>query len=552
MKHAALGLVLVGAANGLAQDAPRLVADALPVREITTFKDGHAYVVREAALPAGRDTLVLDELPVPVLGTFWPYATGGAALVAAKAGTTTVRESKTALDLKQVVKANVGKDVVLFAGDEEARERIEGKVIAVPARTGADAAEGDIVLLATSVGTRALPFSLLREVEVKGEFAALLPIEEKRQRLTLSFTGGGADARVGVMYVQEGFRWVPSYRIDIDGAGKAAVQLEATLVDDLVDLERATVNLVIGVPKFAFAGLRDPISLQQEVAAVAGEPAFGFNNPTSNVLSNAIRTQAAGYGGSAETVAPAVDGGAANEDLFVFTVRDVTLKKGERLVLPIASFELTYRDVYTLLVPFAPPMEVRQGLQGNQVLELAKELALPKAMHVLRLKNVGKAPLTTAPALVLRNGRVLAQSRMRYTPVGLETDLEINTAIDIGVKSEETETKREDNMQRNDGVYGRIDLAGTIELRNQKAQAVEIEVRRRVLGLVDEVGQDGAKAQLDLVQLWNDADRPQWWGWWGWPHWWFRWNGFGEFRWNVKLQPGAAVTVDARWHYFWQ
>jgi hypothetical protein len=221
-------------------------------------------------------------------------------------------------------------------------------------------------------------------------------------------------------------------------------------------------------------------------------------------------------------------------------------------VLPIASFDLTYRDVYTLLVPFAPPMEVRQGLQGNQVIELAKELSAPKVMHVLRLKNTGTAPLTTAPALVFSKGRLLAQGRMRYTPVSVETDLEINAAIDVCVQSQETETKREDSIKRADGTYGRIDLSGTIELRNEKKETVELEVRRRVLGLVDEVGQSGTKSQLDLVQLWNDGDRPQWWGWWGWPHWWFRWNGFGEFRWTVKLEPGAATTLDASWHYFWQ
>lgn len=534
----------------LAQDPVQVPASALPVREVTTFKDGHAYVIREAPLPAGT-TLVLDELPVPVLGTFWPFATDGARLVSAKAGTDTVTEQKTALDLRQIAKANVGKDVVAVVVVEQQKERVEGRLLAVPARTGENGAEGDLMLVATATGTRALPFGQVRDLEVRGEFGASLPVEEKRHRLVLTVEGGGAGSKVGLMYVQQGLRWIPAYRVDIDGAGKAKVQMEATLVNDLVDLDRATVHMVVGVPQFAFAGMQDPISLQQEVAQVTANV---FDNARmSNLLSNSITTQIAGYGGQiAQEPTPTVEGGEANEDLFVFTVRDVTLKKGERLVLPIAAFELPYRDVYTLLVPFAPPMEVRQGLQGNQVVELAKELAAPKAKHVLRLQNKGQAPLTTAPALVLANGRVLAQARMRYAPVGAETDLEINAAIDIAVKSQENETGRDDNIQRIDGVYGRIDLAGSIELTNRKKTAVEIEVRRRVLGLVDDVGQGGSKVQLDLVGLWNDVDRPMWWGWWGWPHWWFRWNGFGEFRWTVALEAGAATKVDASWHYFWR
>jgi len=544
MKPVALLPVLL-AANLLAQAPP-----PLPVREVTVFKDGHAYLIRETSLAAadgGR--VVLDELPVPVLGTFWPYATGGAKLIAARAGTDTVTEAKTAIDLRQIARANVGKDVVVV---DQSQVRIEGKLLAVPARPGDDAGGGDLLLIATAAGTRALPFALVRDLEVKGEFAATLPVEQQRQRLVLSVEGGGPDAKVGVMYVQHGLRWIPAYRIDIDGKGKASVQMEATLVNDLVDLEQATVNLVIGVPKFAFAELRDPISLQQEVAEVA---ARAYANPQlANFLSNSLMTQAGAYraDGPAQEPAPAVEGGAANEDLFVFTLRQVTLKKGERMVLPIRTFDLSYRDVYTLTVPFAPPMELRQNLQGSQVIELARELAAPKAMHVLRLKNASTAPLTTAPALVLADGRVLAQGRLRYTPIGVETDLEINAAIDICVTSQETETGRQDHVTRADGTYGRIELAGSIELRNEKPGAVEIEVRRRILGLVDDVAQEGEKTQLDLVQLWSDTDRPTWWASWGWPHWWFRWNGFGEFRWTVTLAPGASTKLESSWHYFWR
>jgi hypothetical protein len=274
------------------------------------------------------------------------------------------------------------------------------------------------------------------------------------------------------------------------------------------------------------------------------------------MLSNSLMTQSASYateGPAANEPTPAVEGGAQNEDLFVFTLRNVTLRKGERMVLPISSFELRYRDVYTLDVPFAPPMEIREGLQSNRVLELAKQLAAPKAMHVLRLKNTSSAPLTTAPALVLAKGRVLAQGRLLYAPVGVETDLEINTAIDVCVEIEEHETARTPNKFRLDGNdYGRIDLIGTISLRNEKRQAVEIEVTRRVLGLVDEVQQDGTKAQLDLVQLWGGGHAPGWWAWWNWPYWWFRFNGFGQFTWKVKLEPGAATKLDANWHYFWR
>lgn len=540
----------------VAQEPPSVpTATKLPVREATVFKDGHAYLLREMPLdPTAGGRVVLDELPVPVLGTFWPFATGGARLVSAKAGRETVAEDLPAVDLRQIIRANLGKDVVIVDLD---KERIPGRLLGLPTRkTDGKPGDGEVLLVSTVTGTRVVPLSRVRDLEVRGELQSTLRVEQSRERLTLEVQGGGEAATVGVMYVQRGLRWIPSYRLDIDGAGKASVQLQASLVNDLIDLDRATVHLVIGVPKFEFEGLVDPISLQQEIAQVATNIRGYSALSNGNLLSNSLMTQSAGYTGgdqNGQDPDPTADGGESNEDLFVFTLRDITLKKGERLVVPISTFGLAYSDVYTLDVPFAPPMEIRQNLQSDRVLELARELAAPKAMHVLRLQNDSQAPLTTAPALVLKNGRVLAQGRMRYTPIGAETDLQINTAIEIHVDSEEHETGRVANAERFDGnQYGRIDLAGKIVLRNDKRIAVELEVSRHTLGIADTVEQDGSMTQMDLTRLWNGDARPAWWGWWSWPYWWFRFNGFAEFRWTVKLEPGAKVTLDSTWHYFWR
>jgi hypothetical protein len=528
----------------------RVPATKLPVREVTVFKDGHAYLVREAPLPADvGGTFVLDELPAPVLGTFWPFASDGARLVSAKASREKVQSDVTAMDLRQIARANTGKEVLVVTAD---KERLEGKLLGVPTRqTIPSASDGELLLVQTASGTRALPLGSVRELEVRGGWTGTIAHEEHKERLTLQITGGGAGAKVGVMYVQHGLRWIPAYRIDIDGKGQAVVQFEATLVNDLIDLDAANVNLVIGVPKFEFAGNTDPISLQQEAAQVAAQMARQAR--FSNALSNSIQSQVMVYDqGQQAEAEPTVAGSAAAEDLFVFTVRDVTLKQGERLVLPIATYTLTYRDLYRLEVPFAPPVDVQQGLQAERVVDLARQLREPKARHVLRLVNGGDAPLTTAPALVLSQGRVLAQGRMTYTPKGASTDLEINVAVDVRVDCEEHETKRDPGPIRlGDDNYGRVEVGGSIELRNGKGQPIEVEVTRRVLGLHDTVGQGGAAKQLDLVQAWPD-ERPMWWGWWNWPHWWFRHNGFAEFRWTVTIPAGGTTKLDASWHYFWR
>jgi hypothetical protein len=76
------GLCAVSASSHTAP--PKETLARLPVREVTVFKDGHAFVVHEGSLPTSGDgNLLLHNLPTPVLGTFWPYSTqAGARLTA--------------------------------------------------------------------------------------------------------------------------------------------------------------------------------------------------------------------------------------------------------------------------------------------------------------------------------------------------------------------------------------------------------------------------------------------------------------------------------------
>lgn len=540
-------LVLPGVLS--AQAAATL--SSMPVRELTAFKDGHAFVLRDSALAADAGgEVVLDELPRPVLGTFWPFVTGGdAELRSAKAGMDEIEVTRPALTVLEIARANVGKVLLLDVRDGD---NVRGELLAIPKHERV----GEVLLLRNNGFVHAVAADRVRGLSVEGEAVDTITVKESRPRIVLDIDGGGEGARVGVVYVQKGFRWIPSYRVDLGDDGKATVRLQATLVNDLVDLAGATVNLVVGVPEFAFANMVDPIALQEQTAEVAQAAARAQSQHFSNFLSNSLTTQVAGYGVTNEaTLTPAgpeIGDAESAEDLFVFPVHGVTLKRGERLVVSITQFEVPYRDAYRLDVPMAPPMQYQQRLNDQRVIELARELAAPKVRHVLRLTNTSAGPFTTAPALVFSGGRVLAQGHMKYTPRGATADLEINAAIEIGVEVDEREIGREEGLKLRDDRYARIELGGTVELRNGKAEAVEVEVTRRVMGRIDEVGVDGESVQLELLRAWADSPRPKWWGWWSWPWWWYQYNGFGECRWTVALSPGQQIVLDSKWHYFWR
>src|SRR2546423_14365593 len=86
----------------------------MPVKEVTIFKDGHAFVAQEGTMPVDPEgNVILDYLPSPVLGTFWPYSGNkDVKLSSVVAGQKRVSVERTALNLKDLVEANIGADVV--------------------------------------------------------------------------------------------------------------------------------------------------------------------------------------------------------------------------------------------------------------------------------------------------------------------------------------------------------------------------------------------------------------------------------------------------------
>ena len=599
----ALGIALWTTHGWAAEtQAPIKTFAQLPIKEITVFKDGHAFVAHEGEMPVNAEgNVVMDYLPAPVIGTFWPYsASPDVKLKSVVAGRRRVDVDHTAFNLRELLEANIGAeaiitetgkppyDATIVSIPSSRREsqnrngpmplsqvppsRLDGWVSSAPVMPPEKPEEkGNIIILKTAEGFKVLPLDRIQDVTFKNEHKAAATIEESRDVLTLKLDWGkakpAASARVGLFYLQKGVRWIPSYKVELDGKGHAVVKMQATLLNELADLEDASVNLVVGVPTFAFKDTLDPMSVQQGIAQLSQyfQSDTGYrNSPVASQFSNAIMSQAARMndyrgpisGDGAGTIRPDITDSNKSEDLFVFRVEHVTLRRGERMVMPVAEFTLSYRDVFTLELPFSPPPELRGNINSDQQREMARLINAPKALHKIRLLNDSKYPLTTAPALMIRNGMVLAQGMMTYTSVGASADVALTTAVDIQVKKSESEGKRTPNaVQENGNSYSRVDLSGKITLTNHRSEPAEVEVTRVVLGAADTAEQDGKVEKLNVFENGDyiaGGDYPNWWGWYSWPSWWNYFNGVGRVTWNVKLAPGQTVDLGYQWHYFWR
>ncbi len=587
---ACVTLTLLGsgvAAVGAETAEPVSSLARLPVREITVFKDGHALVLHEGKMPTDSSgNVVMDYLPTPVLGTMWPFCQDKSAkLTAVVAGRHKVLVPRTALTLPQLLEGNTGAEVHLTerkdSGTSQITTTYDGTILGVPTRSSQEleetsppnsgeklAEKSSLVMLKTAAGTTVLPSDHLQDIFFKQSYSKKLSMEEFRNVLVLKLDWQhhqpAETASVGMMYLQGGMRWIPSYKVNLDNSGNASVKLQATLVNDLTDLDDVTANLVIGVPTVVMKGETDPIALQQTVASVS---AAMHSGRMASVLSNAISSQvvAQNYQDAETTVgggeSPQVTNSEQNEDLYVFTVKHVCLKKGQRMVVPVAEFTLPFKDIYTLDVPFSPPKEL-QAYSSNRTSESTALRQAPHIQHKIRLKNSSQYPLTTAPALIFHGDRILAQSLMTYAAAGAAEDLDITTAVDIKVKKTDRETARVANALKWQGSdYARIDLAGTLSLTNFTHKPVELEIKRQVLGKVTKTDHNGTAAMLNVAEEMNQLDHPFWWGWYNWPDWWgwYNWpdwwhhvNGVGSITWKLNLPPSESVDLGYNWQYYWR
>ncbi len=565
LKTIALALVLVALSSPSACSADNALPN-MPIREVTVFKDGTAFVRQDGLLPTGLSGgVTIGNLQTPLLGTFWPYSSDPKArLSSVLSRRETMQRMRTADTLLDITKANIGKKATIR--DSYSRE-YSATIFALPDAHGDDpeTATGTntspLIVLHTVYGDQVMGFDRIQDITFPDGRNETVPKPETRNSLTLNLDWSGAkpapQAQVGMISLQRGLSWSPSYKIVIDGKGYAAVKLQATLANELADLDNVDVNLVIGVPSFAFKDSVDPVALQATTAALTAGQAGGMARYYSNALQSQVAdAREVGYTAPSQAPMPLQDPTSSkSEDLFVFGVKRVTLHKGERLVVPVAEFKIAYKDIYALDIPIAPPAETLDNLSSEQRAAIGASFAQTSVMHRLRLTNTSAYPLTTAPALILSGDRVLSQGLMKYTPIGRDGDLDLTTAVDAPVTFNEKESARIPNAESANGyTYSRVNLTGKVTVTNATDKPINLEIHRYVAGILDSATSGGSFEQSGpfAEESFLGSVGSAWTHTISWPGWWYHENSVGKATWTLTLPRGATTELGYSWHYFWR
>lgn len=278
--------------------------------------------------------------------------------------------------------------------------------------------------------------------------------------------------------------WSPAYALDITNPKTLEMTAKATVLNDLGNLDGADVRLVTGFPNVPWATIAEPLLSGQSV------------DQFTNFLTSVGIPTGGGFGGGgrrdamSQNAAPAADFGGAfeqgfsttelAEDLFFYKRPAVTLNKGDRAFYILFEAKSDYSHLYT--VDF--PDTVANNVDYQGMPEGPRDV-----WHSLKMKNTSSQPLTTAPVSVYKDGQLMGQDTLMYTPAGADLLVKMSKALDIRVEGTEEELTRERGALRipNTGlVYDLVTLRGTISIRNFKAQDVTMRMTKLVTGEITE------------------------------------------------------------------
>lgn len=164
-------------------------------------------------------------------------------------------------------------------------------------------------------------------------------------------------------------------------------------------------------------------------------------------------------------------------DLFFYTKKGVTLKRGSRASFNLLKASDPCEHLYQWEVPDSADLE--EG--GFRPSAATKPENL--VWHVLRLENRGQQPWTTAPALAVTDNLPVAQDTLGYTPSGGRSLLKLTVATDLRAEKSQTETDRK-IVTLGHSTYDEVTVKDTLKITNRKSEGITVQVRKLLVGEV--------------------------------------------------------------------
>ena len=311
--------------------------------------------------------------------------------------------------------------------------------------------------------------------------------------------------------------------MDITETDKSQVSEKAAVINEVCAMDNVTIQLVTGFPNLQFADVVSPLALKENlaqflVALTRGQSESGRSGVMSNVMA-----QSAEYDRRSRSAMPAygaAEAGKVMEDLFFYPVEKVHLAKTEVGYLPLFTESVPYEHIYRWQIPDYVNEEDRYYRQRREREREQRE----EVWHCLKMENTTKVPWTTAPAQIVKEGLILGQDTLNYTPVQGETMLRVTQAVSVKAEQLELETERKlDAMQLYGHRYDLITVEGKLSVNNFQQKGITLEITKILSGEVK-----SSQPEAKIEKLARGLHRV---------------NGVMKLTWTVELEQGEQKQL---------
>jgi hypothetical protein len=386
------------------------------------------------------------------------------------------------------------------------------------------------MLLETPAGIVAVGASGYGQIRfVSKDINTTLLADEPQVQLEASFNSPARGDWLSVSYLARGITWAPSYLIDITDPKQARLSAKTEIINEAEDLDGAHVDLVTGFPNLEFADVLSPMSMKTNLAQflqslAAGPSRLDMSVVTQNVAGYA-EAPAGGRGGGGAMGGVSVPGygaaaaGQVAEDLFLYPVESVTLKKNETGYFPLFTETVPYSEFYEWQIgDYLNP----EGYYARQ--RAGQESQSEIVWHSIRLTNTMEMPWTTAPAQLMKDGQIIGQDTLKYTAPTSKGTVRITQAVGVKAEQTEVEVNREREAIRLYGdSFDRVTITGTLRVTNYTKERVSLEISKELSG---EIKETVPKAEDVTLARGLKAMNPT-----------------HELTWKIELKPGDSKEI---------
>lgn len=512
-------------------------------KSISVFKNGIGYFIKDMKVDVKDGKYVFDKLPIntgevsepgippridygyapmpqnPVIfGTIW-FAAEGNYIKSVNAFEKKLQKSRPVTSMKELIESNIGRMADVKLSYQE--KPFKGKIIKV---------ESDFAVFEKESKFVAVNLSYITDIETGEKPEMNFKSEEIGKAIELNFDKSASGQTVSVMYLQKGITWAPNYLIELLDDSKARIALRASLLNDIEDIENTDLNFVVGVPSFKFANVESPLLSKANVAsflsALAGSYPGGYAVPAS--LSNRnVMAQDYDYNAPAPSESYMVNtDNAGNEELYLYKMKDVTLKRGGRALYSVAQITTDYENLYS----------VELASNYNVYTSTLQQDRKNDVWRSIKFKNESKIPFTTGTAYItkINNGisEPLSQNELKYTPVNGSNEVKMTIAPDVLVTDSEKETDRVEKAKQFTYWNDLITMEGKIEIKNYKDKKIKLKIHRMIDG---ELANTSDKWDSNAMLNYGDAR-----------------NKKNDVTWEVEVKSGETKTITYTYKIFIQ